>query len=286
MINEWVKKATNGLIETMISIHDMHAEIDLVLANAVYFKGMWLEQFLPYNNRTRVFHRLNGSRVKTETMWMREELYVACMDGFKVLKLPYKPGRKAEPAGAGQRKRHRCDSAKKEMDLPDVDRDTQYSMFIFLPDKKDGIATMVDVITAAPTFMYSILAEIKKAQVELELPKFKITFNWGKPEGTLRQMGLSLPFSPEMADLGGMYKDNSDSKSQRRTFLNKVAHMAVVEVNEMGTEAAAATRSLRGGGGPSPGMVKFFADHPFTFFIMDEKSGVIVFAGHVLDPSK
>ncbi|GJN25299.1 hypothetical protein PR202_gb13108 [Eleusine coracana subsp. coracana] len=284
MINEWVKKATNGLIETMISTSDIDAETDLVLANAVYFKGKWLEPFHPCNNRTRAFHCLNGSRVKTETMWMREELHVACMDGFKFLKLPYKTGRKAEATGAGRHKRRRGGSTS---DMPDVDGKMQYSMFIFLPDKHDGVANMVDMVTAAPAFMYDILAEMKELPVELELPKFKITFNWGKLKGALRQLGLSLPFSREVADLRGMYKeDDSDGKLGQRMFLSKVAHMAVVEVNELGTEAAATTWSMRGGGGPPPGMVKFVADHPFTFFIMEEKSGVIVFAGDVLDPSK
>jgi serpin B len=60
----------------------------------------------------------------------------------------------------------------------------------------------------------------------------------------------------------------------------------VVKVDEVGTEAAAVCDVLRGGGGPLPDIVKFTADHPFTFFIMEERSGVIVFAGHVLDPTK
>ncbi|KQJ88094.1 hypothetical protein BRADI_4g15320v3 [Brachypodium distachyon] len=68
------------------------------------------------------------------------------------------------------------------------------------------------------------------------------------------------------------------------TFLTKVAHKAVVKVNEEGTEAAAVMTALRGGG-PIPKFVEFIADHPFTFLIMEERSGVIVFAGHVLDPT-
>jgi serpin B len=160
-------------------------------------------------------------------------------------------------------------------------------MFVFLPDTSDGMATMVDVITASPAFMYSILAEMKLRVVDLKLPKFKITFNWGNLKETLCQLGLTLPFSPEAADLRGMCNgDEGDGKSRRPTFLTKVAHMAVVNVNEKGTEAGAVAFHVRGGGGPPPDLVEFTADHPFTFFIMEERSGVIVFVGHVLDPTK
>lgn len=84
--------------------------------------------------------------------------------------------------------------------------------------------------------------------------------------------------------MGCTYEDDGDSGGWP-TFLTKVAQMAIVKVNEKGTEAGAATLRLRGGGGSPPDMVEFVADHPFTFFIMEERSGVIVFAGHVLDPT-
>ncbi len=143
---------------------------------------------------------------------------------------------------------------------------------------------MVDVIAAAPrpSYLFGMLAKTETRPVELKLPKFEINFTWNGLKSDLIKLGLSLPFSPEAADLRGMYEDNGG----RPTFLTKVAQRAIVKVNEKGTEAGAATLRLRGGGGPPPDMVEFVADHPFTFFIMEERSGVIVFAGHVLDPTK
>ncbi|KAG2562837.1 hypothetical protein PVAP13_8KG262900 [Panicum virgatum] len=186
---------------------------------------------------------------------------VACLDGFKVLKLPYKPG--ADPW-------------------------TRYSMFVFLPDARDGLSTIVDVVTASPVYLYGILAEMKEKPVIIQLPKFEISFSWSDLKRDLCRLGLSLPFSREAADLGGMCKGDDDvaGGERRPTFLSKVAHRAVVKVNEAGTEAAATMGALRGGGGPPPEIVEFTADHPFTFFIMEQLSGVIMFAGHVLDPTK
>lgn len=283
MIKKWVKKATDDLIDTIISTSDINAATDLVLANAVYFKGKWMEPFDPYYTRRDSFHLLDGSISKAEFMERgRSWLDVACMDGFKVVRLPYKPGaspvQAEEKLARGQRKRRRGASKAAE--------GTQYSMFVFLPEARNGLSTMVDVVTAAPSFLYRILAEMKEKPVDIKMPKFNISFNWSGLGKDLRQLGLTLPFSPEAGDLRGMCVNDDVAGSRRPTFLSKVAQKAVVKVNEVGTEAAAVTVALRGGGGPPPDLVEFVADHPFTFFIMEERSGVIVFAGHVLDPAK
>ncbi|XP_062198153.1 putative serpin-Z5 [Phragmites australis] len=289
MINEWVKKATDNLIDSVISASDVDADTDLVLANAVYFKGEWLVPFQPYCTSPGTFHLLDGGHAEAEFMPRFALMQVACMDGFKVLKLPYMPGRKEAPGAGLPLKRRRGqggDEEAKASPWPNAAEVTRYSMFVFLPDARDGIAAMVDVVTVAPAFLYGILAEMKQKYVNLKLPKFQITFNWGKLDDALSRLGLSLPFSPVAADLRGMCKgDDSDGGSRQPMFLSKVAHRAVVKVNESGTEAAAVTFCMRGGGYPSD-TVEFIADHPFTFFIMEERSGVIVFAGHVLDPTK
>uniref|UniRef100_A0A0E0F6Z7 Serpin domain-containing protein n=1 Tax=Oryza meridionalis TaxID=40149 RepID=A0A0E0F6Z7_9ORYZ len=251
-------KGTDNLIDSIISPTDITAVTDLILANAVYFKGEWLEPFDSLSTQKDTFHRLDGSCVEAMFMWNLEWLKVSCTDGFKVLKLPYKQGHSR--------------GAKASQDACD----TEYSMFVFLPDERDGLATMVDVITATPSYLYSVLEKTQTRPVWIMLPKFEINFTWNGLKSDLIKLGLSLPFSPEAADLRGMYEDDSG----RPTFLTKVAQRAIVKVNEKGTEAAAATMLLRGGGGPPPDMVEFVADHPFTFFIMEERSGVIVFAGH------
>ncbi|KAF7019878.1 hypothetical protein CFC21_033010 [Triticum aestivum] len=72
---------------------------------------------------------------------------------------------------------------------------------------------------------------------------------------------------------------------RRPMFVTKAMQKVIIKVDEAGTEAASIMRGFCGGGLP-PDMVPFVADHPFSFLIMEERSGVIVFAGHVLDPTK
>jgi serpin B len=176
------------------------------------------------------------------------------VDGFKVIKLPYEHGSGTE--------------------------DTQYSMYIFLPDEHQGLANMVDVITLGPDYLYNVLPKTANETVTVTLPKFEISLDWDLGRD-LRQMGLSLPFSPESADLGGIFDDG------RPTSLGKALHKAVVKVDEDGTEAAAVTVLMMFGSSYTAmePPIQFVADHPFTFFIMEERSGAIVFAGHVLDPT-
>nr|TKW01333.1 hypothetical protein SEVIR_8G172900v2 [Setaria viridis] len=219
MINNWVKKATDNLIDSIISTRDIDADANLVLANAVYFKGAWSHPFRHIYTTPGTFHRLDGSLAEAGFMPNLVELDVACMDGFK------------------------------------ADEGTRYSMFIFLPDTCDGLPTMVDVVTASPPFLYGILVEMKTRRVAIELPKIEISFSLGDLDPDLSRLGLSLPLSPEAADLHGMCKgdyddDDATGGARQPTFLTKVAHRAVVKVNEMGMEAVAVRMSQRGGGPP------------------------------------
>jgi serpin B len=189
--------------------------------------------------------------------------YASSVDGFKVLKLPYKHGRD-DAAGVAS---------------PGAD-DTQYSMYLFLPDERQGIANMVDAITTGPDYMYNVLTKTAPETVKVTLPKFEISFR-RELVLDLPKLGLSLPFSPESADLQGIFKKG------QQTFLSRLLHKAVVKVDEDGTEAAAVTMGMMQVTAMQPELpVEFVADHPFSFFIMEERSGVIVFAGHVLDPTK
>ncbi|XP_047083864.1 putative serpin-Z5 [Lolium rigidum] len=253
-INGWAKKATNNIIDSIISPKDITAGTVLVLANAVYFKAKWEIPFESSDTRPGSFHRLDGSRVDAQFMsrTMYAAQYASCSDGFKVLQLPYEHGR------------------------GDAD-ETRYSMYLFLPDERHGITSMVDAVTAGPDYLYAVLNKTAANTVRVTLPKFAISFNRNLVDD-LRLLGLSLPFSAGSADLRGIFE------KEWQAFIGKVLHKAVVKVDEERTEAAAVTMIMMDGAGREQ-PVEFVADHPFSFFIMEERSGVIVFAGHVLDPT-
>jgi serpin B len=112
---------------------------------------------------------------------------------------------------------------------------------------------------------------VEPATVKVRMPKFKFVsrFELGH---ALTEMGMPLAFS-EKADFSGM----STTAGFR---ISNVIHQAYIDVNEEGTEAAAATAvdDTRGG-------AMFVADRPFLFVIRDNRTGAILFLGRVVDPT-
>lgn len=151
------------------------------------------------------------------------------------------------------------------------------SMVILLPTRLDGLAALEKKLVAndVQKWMSGLHDE---DEVEVYLPKFTFTSQLGLKD-KLSSLGMSLAFS-DRAEFSGI----STEKAQK---LFDVIHQAFVDVNEDGTEAAAATGHI---GGDAPGPVSrtivFRADHPFFFLIKDQRTGAILFLGRVVDPNK
>jgi hypothetical protein len=111
--------------------------------------------------------------------------------------------------------------------------------------------------------------------VAVYLPRFTLESSF-ELSGILADVGMPDAFEPGIADFSGI--DGADDLS-----ISGVFHKAWVQVNEAGTEAAAATVFSTGRVGPPPPIV-FRADHPFIFFIRDTQSGSILFMGRLANP--
>jgi serpin B len=151
------------------------------------------------------------------------------------------------------------------------------SMVVLLPREADGLKTLEDGLSAEKLGLW--LGQARHQKVNLFLPKFKLTGQFGLAQ-TLADMGMTDAFSTR-ADFSGM-------DGARDLFITAVIHKAFIEVNEQGTEAAAATGIAAGAMAVMrPVEVPVFrADHPFLFFIRDVHSGSILFLGRVTDPSR
>ena len=150
------------------------------------------------------------------------------------------------------------------------------SMLVLLPDKKEGLASLEKKLNSEKLTEWQKL--LRKKEVLVYLPKFTTTCRYDDLAKTLADMGMPLAFTPA-ADFSGM-------TGGKDLFISDVVHKAFVEVNEEGTEAAAATGvAMRLTAMPTPPPV-FRADRPFVFIIKDNNTGSILFIGRIVDPTK
>jgi len=153
-------------------------------------------------------------------------------------------------------------------------RGFRLSMVIVLPEKIDGLKALEESLSVERLASWH---STETRQLEVYLPKFKVESQFNLADA-LKALGMRLAFSNE-ADFSGM-------NGRRDLTVTAAVHKAMVQVDETGTEAAAAT-GIAVGATAAPGRpATFRADHPFLFLVRDEDTGCILFMGRVANPSR
>ncbi|HEY76884.1 MAG TPA: serpin family protein [Thermoflexia bacterium] len=158
------------------------------------------------------------------------------------------------------------------LELPYVGGDL--SMIVLLPREVDGLAELENNLTMENLERWT--SALQESEVLVFLPRFKMAWGARILNNELQSMGMTDAFDGSKADFSGM-------DGTRRLAISVVLHKAFIDVNEEGTEAAAATAVIitRGISSPPP---TFRADHPFIFLIRDNNTGSILFIGRVVNP--
>lgn len=250
-INTWVEEQTENKIKDLLKQGAVNSMTRLALVNAIYFKGNWMSRFDASNTKEMPF-KVNLNETKTVQMM------------YQMKKLPYN---------------YIPDLELQILELPYVKE--ELSMFILLPqlstDGSDPLLKLENELTPEKLDEWTNRANMDiQSDIIIHLPKFKLEEDY-ELKDHLSKMGMADVFCPGKADLTGMNGDGG-------LFLSTVAHKAFVDVNEEGTEAAAATA----------GMVSFCmlreehfqADHPFLFFIRHNKTKSILFFGRLSSPQE
>jgi serpin B len=226
----------------------------VVLGNAIHFKGSWPwdAKFDPGDTRTDRFHSIEGTLTETLFMASRKMQFVSAYDGFKVLRLPYEQGQDWR----------------------------QFSFYIFLPDTFNGLPDLSTKLSRESDFINRHIPTTKVPVRNFRIPKFKISMEINLKQ-ILKNLGLVLPFR-KTGDFSAMV----DSPEVGNYYVSYVGHKCFVEVNEEGTEAAAASGLVieQHCAAPIKEPIDFVADHPFLFMIREDRSGVVLFVGHLLNP--
>ncbi|XP_056330711.1 LOW QUALITY PROTEIN: leukocyte elastase inhibitor-like [Danio aesculapii] len=244
-INKWVEKNTQEKIKDLLPSGAIDAMTRLVLVNAIYFKGNWEKKFPKEATRDGQF-KLNKNQTKPVKMMHQKAQFpfvVIPEINSQILELPY----------VGK----------------------NLSMLIILPDEIEDATTGLQKLEKALTYekLMQWTKVMRQQEVQVSLPKFKTEQTYDM-KSLLVSMGMEDVFDPQKVNLTGMSSSND-------LVLSKVIHKAFVEVNEEGTEAAAATGavvSIRT-------LAQIFnADHPFLFFIRHNPTNTILFYGRFCSP--
>jgi len=248
IINDWVAKKTKDRIRNILAPDALNSDTVLVLANALYFKNAWADEFSKDRTTDGEFKLGGGKTVKAKMMSRQGEYDYAETDDAQALSMPY----------AGY----------------------QFSMVFVLPKKADGLAALEKKLSADQLKAWTTFTS---SEVRVTLPRFKVTqaFEANKP---LQTLGMKRAFVADKngADFSGMVAGSE------KVAISFVAHKAFVAVDEVGTEAAAATviGMVRGAAPMEPRKPKEFkADHPFLFMIRHNQTGAVLFIGRLADPS-
>ena len=246
-INAWIAEQTAQRIRNMLS--GLDKDTRLVLVNAVYFKGAWATEFGKGGTKPRPFHLRTGKSVDVFTMYVRTHLGYAHRDGFTAVVVPYLGG--------------------------------EVQLLVILPDQDK---TLPSVEAALTPRLLATLARTKARDIYLYLPKFKLAPPVASMGPMLQGLGLRRAFDPLVADFTRMAPVH---EGEPPLVLSKVAHKAFIDVDEKGTEAAAATVAKLAYGGERrapPKPIEVRVDRPFLFAIQHRASGACLFLGRVVDP--
>ena len=276
-INRWVSDQTAGRIPSLLGAPDITELTRLVLVNAMYLKGEWESKFFDFYTKPAPFTRLDGSQVVVPMMTQQEALPYANGPGWRAT----------------------------ELGIRGTERDSEpLAMTLILPD---DLAAFEAGLTSS--HLAAITATLERQQsragaevpctgalagencgchrydVRLFLPRFAIDTR-ASLGAALESIGMTSAFDLLRADFTGIHVP---ADVEDRIYIDRVIHQANVDVDEKGTEAAAATAvEMTTGGctGTDPlNVVTVRLDRPFLFVLRDVATGAILFMGRVVDPS-
>lgn len=248
-INSWVSSQTHGKIKTIVDQIDPLAVLFLV--NAVYFNGKWTVPFDKKLTKDRNFAVTDDKVIPVPMMYRRGDFEYLQGNGFQLIKLNY----------------------------GDVGR---LGMYVVLPAKNSSLGELYKQLSPADWNQWIAQAKSRTTDVELWLPRFKADYNV-QAKGALSALGMRVAFDPMRADFTAM----APIPPSPNVYIGEVVHKAVVEVDEQGTVAAAATSvGMRTTAmpGPRPQPVQMVVDHPFFFAIRDDATGEVLFLGSITNP--
>jgi len=258
-INQWVENETKRKITGLVPAGGIRPDTLLIVTNAIYFNAKWHDPFEEWLTSTADFTVASADSRR---------------DALGFWRGSFKRKRRVSVPFMQQLDRfsYMEDAEFQAVELPYAWK--EMSMVIMLPRRVDGLPALEQSLT--PEKVSAVFSTPGQQLVKIKLPKFKLTEDVDL--GGLLSDRMPVAMS-DAADFSGM-------ADRRNIFISGAIHKAYINVDETGTEAAAATAvAVCGAALNPPKPVEFRADHPFLFLIRDRRTNLILFIGRLTDPS-
>lgn len=249
-INKWVEDQTNNKIKELIKKDVLPDSTKLVLVNAIYFYGDWLNQFDSSLTYVKPFYLDEKNTIDHKLMFQKTSVEYFAESDFQAIRMPYKGNK--------------------------------IYMEIYLPNQKDGLKNLENKLITENYLKWS--SKFTYTKVYLTIPKFKMTADFSLGN-ILQEMGMKTAFS-DAADFLNMVNKPKDalkiSKVIHKAFID-----VSEKGTEAAAATAVIMVAVATSAGPNFEEVKtFYADHPFFFMIKDRETGSILFMGKIVNPAK
>ncbi|XP_039667166.1 antithrombin-III [Perca fluviatilis] len=245
-INNWISNKTENLIQETLPVGSLDSTTMLVLVNTIYFKGRWKNKFDPDLVYQSEFEVSSERRCPVHMMYQETRFRYRSLpeDHVQLLEMPY--------------------------------RGDHITMVIILPAKDTTLAQVEESLDLNKLTRW--MDEMKETTVSVSVPRFRVEDSFSLKE-ELQNMGLTDLFSAEHASLPGLLEDGSDV-----LHISDAFHKAFLEVNEEGSEAAAASAVVAVGRSLNLFREIFLADRPFLLLIRESSINALLFTARVANP--
>ncbi|XP_048109205.1 antithrombin-III [Alosa alosa] len=245
-INEWISNKTESRIQDTLPKGSIDSTTVLVLVNTIFFQGQWKNKFDKDNVMNDDFYLSHGKTCPVPMMYQETKFRYGRFpeDNVKVLEMPY--------------------------------RGEDITMVLILPTKDISLSEVEKSLDLRKVVGW--LENMKEISVAVQIPRFQIEDGFSLKE-KLQSMGLQHLFSPHHSSLPGLLEDESDD-----IYISDAFHKSFLEVNEEGSEAAAATAVVAIGRSINFNREVFIANRPFLLLIRESTINTIIFMGRVANP--
>ncbi len=294
LINSWVEEKSNRRITEIIPPNLLNELTRLVLANAIYFRGTWLEPFDRARTMAGSFRMSDGTPREMPMMmagFMESGSYAAFNSDGSFFETPLEVTWKSLTEQLLQGLE---DSVGPPL-YPDADgfamlelpyKNERLSMVLIAPQRYDALGRIEQALSADTLSTW--IDKQKQREVQVFLPRFTLETGY-QMTPTIQSLGMTRAFENPINKGGADFRSMTVStEPEDQLYISEILHRAFVDVYEEGTEAAAATAILMDAGAlrplTEPFTPTFKADRPFICIIRERPTGTILFMGRVMDP--